>query len=298
MTRIIFLFITFLLLASCRTGVRQKKHILRKKQKPVLTYNAAFIPSPKEDSPWYGRSGFIHPLYTPSGKIVTEAFPEDHMHHHGLMFAWTSGVVDGEKVDFWNSQRQQGKVEHLKTVVAEDGKIVVKLRHLDLTGEFPEVVLLETWEIAVVDHPLMNVFDFKSTQVCVLPKGLAIEPYRYGALCVRGKDSWLKNGYKILSSDGDDRLKTKHKQPLWTAMSGVVDGQECGLAVIQHKENFRFPQHVRAHPKMPYFSYLPMVKEGFQLENGKPYVTKFRFAVFDGQIDSQELGAISEGFNN
>ena len=71
--------------------------------------------------------------------------------------------------------------------------------------------------------------------------------------------------------------------PNWVTMYGPVDGQECGVVVMNHPDNFRFPRWVRLHPSMPYFVYSPMVKEPFSIEPGKPYVSKFRYLTFDGQ---------------
>ncbi len=60
-------------------------------------------------------------------------------------------------------------------------------------------------------------------------------------------------------------------------MYGPVDGEICGVVVMNHPDNFRFPQWVRLHPAMPYFVYAPMVQEPFAIEPGKPYVSKFRY---------------------
>ena len=32
----------------------------------------------------FSRSNYIHPLYNNDGEIITEDFPEDHLHHHGI----------------------------------------------------------------------------------------------------------------------------------------------------------------------------------------------------------------------
>src|SRR6056297_1671009 len=125
---------------------------------PLLQYNARYIESPKADAPWYGRSGFIHPVYTPSGRIVTDGFPSDHLHQHGVMFAWTSARIDGRRVDFWNSSSQTGRVEHADTLKADEDALAVKLHHIDDTDQPPRVVLHETWQIQAVPHPSMHVF--------------------------------------------------------------------------------------------------------------------------------------------
>ena len=284
----ILFFITFSF--SCSSQTESGKLSLKSEGKDILIYNVDFLPSPKKDAPWFGRSGFIHPVYSPKGKVLTTPFPSDHLHQHGIMFAWTSGRIDGRKVDFWNSKKLEGKVEHVETVSVNDSKIIVKLRHIDLKGN--KVVINETWEISKVDHPTHNVFDLKSTQNCVLKEGLTIAKYHYGSLCMRSI-----GGFTALTSEGKDRKAGNHSKPQWVAFSGQVDGENCGLAGIQHKNNFRYPQAVRIHPQMPYFSFTPMVHEGFKLEHGKPYVSKYRFVAFDGKVNSAELNKISKDFN-
>lgn len=49
--------------------------------------------------PKFTRSGYIHPLYGLDGQVLTDDFPADHFHHHGLFWAWpvvkTRDVVTG-----------------------------------------------------------------------------------------------------------------------------------------------------------------------------------------------------------
>jgi hypothetical protein len=64
--------------------------------KPVLEYvtdvTGSGLPTP--------HAGFIHPLYTPGGKVITDLAPPDHPHHRGVFLAWYAmhGAVDA---DFW-----------------------------------------------------------------------------------------------------------------------------------------------------------------------------------------------------
>lgn len=280
----------FVFTFSCISQTSEKI-TLKNGGKDILVYNSEYLPSPKKDAPWFGRSGFIHPVYSPQGKTLTTPFPADHLHQHGIMFAWTSGRIDGRKVDFWNSKLLQGKVEHVETVSVSDSKIIVKLRHIDLKGG-GKVALTETWEITKVDHPELNVFDLKSIQNCELKDGLTIAKYHYGALCLRSI-----SGFTAVTSEGVDRIKGNHTRPSWVAFSGKVNGEDCGIAGIQHKSNFRYPQPVRIHPEMPYFCFAPMVAGEFKLEYGKAYISRFRFVAFDGRVNSEELNKISEEFN-
>jgi len=269
---------------------------LRGSSGPLLRYNAAYVESPQANAPWYGRSGFIHPVYTPAGRIVTDDFPADHLHQHGLMFAWTSARIDGRHVDFWNSGQRSGIVEHVETVQADEDSLSVKLRHIDPTVQPPQVVLQETWQIRRVEHPSMNVFDLVSTQQCVMDRPLQIAEYHYGALCVRGAAAWMDGRATMQTSEGKDRAAGNHSRPNWVAMVGEVDGAACGIAAFGHPDNFRAPQPVRLHPEMPYFCFAPMVGGDFAIAPGEDYVSRFRFAAFDGPLNPEQLDLLWNEF--
>ncbi len=260
--------------------------------RPVLRYNAGYLESPKPSAPWYGRSGFIHPVYTPGGRIVTDDFPADHLHQHGLMFAWTSARIEGRHVDFWNSGPQSGVVEHVETVHADDDSLTVKLRHIDPTVEPPREVLQEDWQITRVEHETLHVFDLVSTQKCVMREPLKIAEYHYGAMGIRGAAQWMNGKATILTSEGKERIAGNHSRPNWVAMVGEVDGAICGIAAMGHPSNFRAPQPVRLHPEMPYFCFAPMVAGDFELSPGEDYVSRFRFVAFDGQLDRVGLDSL------
>jgi len=259
--------------------------------RPLLTYNAGYIPSPDPETPWFGRSGFIHPVYTPKGRVVTEPFPEDHPHQHGLMFPWVKSSYNGKKVDFWNSKKKLGKIEHAKTIEADADRIKVQLRHIATGKGEPVTVLDETWTITRVPHESMNVFDLVSEQRCATDKPLIIQKYHYGGMAVRGPSAWLED-CTMLTSNGKGREKGNHTRPNWVVQFGEVDNEVCGIAAMCHPRNFRAPQPVRLHPKKPYFCFAPMVLGEFQIEPDKPYISRFRFVAFDGEPDAEQLEAL------
>lgn len=272
--------------------------------RPIMTYNAALVPSPIADAPWYGRSGFIHPVYSPKGRVVTAAFPEDHPHQHGLMFAWTSAEYEGQKVDFWNSHKKQGKVEHVKTNHAGKNMIAVRLRHEISAGPHKDLIVLsETWTITRVEHDTLNVFDLVSVQVNVTDKPLKLRKHKYGGMCIRGPASW-SNGDAMLTSEGKNQKEGNHTRPNWVALFGKAakpgeantPGEDhaeiAGIAAMAHPNNFRGPQPTRMHEEMSYFCFAPMILDAFEIKPGKPYVSKFRFVAYDGKPDADALNAI------
>ena len=76
----------------------------------IFAYHKTITKPPAGIDPLYQRSGFIHPLATRSGLVVTDDFPPDHAHQHGLFFAWVNTTFDGRKVDFWNQHSKTGRV--------------------------------------------------------------------------------------------------------------------------------------------------------------------------------------------
>lgn len=50
----------------------------------------------------YPRANYIHPLYGLSGEILTEDFPEDHLHHRGIFWAWHQLYIKNKRAgDGW-----------------------------------------------------------------------------------------------------------------------------------------------------------------------------------------------------
>jgi hypothetical protein len=295
-----FTFGLMLLLCASTTNAAddaQKTLTLSDGDRPIATYNAAFVPSPIDDAPWYGRSGFIHPVYSPKGRVVTGAFPEDHPHQHGLMFAWTSAEYEGQRVDFWNSQKKQAKIEHVKTIQADRDTIKVHLRHLIIAGQDkPLNVLNEVWTITRVSHETLNIFDLVSVQTCATDKPLKLRKHKYGGMCIRGPASW-SNGDAMLTSEGKNQAQGNHTRPNWVALFGKVDNETCGIAAMSHPDNFRAAQPVRLHPEMSYFCFAPMILDAFEIKPGEPYVSKFRFVTYDGKPDAKKLDAIWQDYS-
>ena len=58
-------------------------------EKHLFTYNYAVTYPPQGVDTAYKRSGFIHPLRTLEGEVLTNCSPSDHYHHFGLWYAWT-----------------------------------------------------------------------------------------------------------------------------------------------------------------------------------------------------------------
>jgi hypothetical protein len=277
----------------------------------VLRYHHAVVDPPAGIDPVYRRSGFIHPLLSPSGRAVTDDFAPDHAHQHGLFFAWVNTTFRGHPVDFWNQKGLTGRVRHDAILGASSGPVfaglAVRLLHEDITSPgSPAPVLEETWSVRAYRSGKTHVVDFESRQVCAGREPLKINKYHYGGLGLRGNRAWydpqagdgLPNPERsgrsdFLTSDGKHRSDGNHTRLRWVNLSGLVDGQVAGITILDDPENFRAPQPVRLHPNKPYFCFAPMVLGEFVIKPGPPYLSRYRLLIHDGAPDQ---GAIEKAW--
>ena len=248
--------------------------------------------------PIFRRAGYIHPVVTPSGRAVTDDYPPDHFHHHGIWFAWTKTEFEGRAPDFWNMGDGTGTVEFVALDDAWGGLVHggfrSRHRHVDTSGRVPKTVLEEVWEVTayrVGDAPKPYfVFDLVSTQECAAASPLTLSEYRYGGMGFRGHRDWKgKDNAFFLTSEGKDRSTGHATRARWCHVGGRVGGRLAGLAILDHPRNFRSPQPMRIHPDDPFFNFAPPQLGKFEIAPGAPYVSRYRYVVADGPPDAAEL---------
>jgi len=260
--------------------------------RPVLHYCHATVPSPDVTKPYYDRSGFIHPVFSPSGLVMTDGMPiGDHTHQHGVMFAWRQAQYESREVDFWNVATGLGRVEHASVDHIDQGPVwggfQVTLRHFELKAPGgPRQRIHETWNVRVYAQAKPFLWDFESRQIVTGNQPLEILEFNYGGMMIRGSRQWRDvANCGFLTSLGDSRETGNHTRPKWVEMFGPVDGQEAGIVVLGDPQNYRSPQPVRLHPSMPYFCFAPMVLGEFDLLPNKTFQLQYRFFTHDGPPD-------------
>jgi len=269
------------------------------KLRRLMSYQAEPGEFPRADiKPVFKRGGYLHPITTPSGKIVTDDFPANHIHHHGVWWAWTHTEFDGRQPDFWNMGDGKGLVEFESLDRSWNGNLHAgfRARHrfVDTTSSKPVTVLNETWQVTAYaggESSRYWIFDLVSEQQCATDKELKLPTYRYGGVGVRGNWAWNGTGKALfLTSEGEtDRDKGNLSRARWCDMGGDVDGSRVGIAILCHPENFRAPQPMRLHPTEPFFNYAPQQAGDMAIKPGEKYVAKYRFVVHDGPPDQAEL---------
>lgn len=265
--------------------------------KPVLWYQGEPGDLPRTNiAPEFRRGGYIHPLLTLSGRAVTDDYPPNHIHHHGVWWAWTKTEFQGREPDFWNMGQKKGRGEFVGIDHTWSGPVHsgFKARHrfVDLTAPTPVTALNDEWEVriypATADDKLW-MFDLVSTQTTATEAPLKLPEYHYGGLGFRGNWAWNgKDKCFFLTSEGEtDREKGNFTRGRWCAIWGNVDGQPAGVTILGSPQNFGAPQPMRLHPSEPFFCYAPQQLGPMEIVPGKPYVSRYRFLVHDGPPDKE-----------
>ncbi len=280
------------------TAVRENHQIVvRSGDKEVLRYQAEPGDLPRPEIPAaFVRGGYIQSIHTPSGRLITDDFPANHLHHHGVWSPWTKTEFEGRHPDFWNMGTGTGTVEFVAVdkIWQKDGKAGFSVRHrfVDLTTKPAKTALLESWDIAVSSEDGIYRIDFTSTQTCASASPLKLPEYHYGGFGFRGNAAW--NGTancRFLAADGvTDRDKLNTLRERWVWVGGQVGDATCGVTILCHPSNFRFPQPVRANPTEPFFCYAPTQLGEMEITPGKDYVARYRMVVADGEPDAAKAG--------
>ncbi|PAY20165.1 hypothetical protein CKO51_06910 [Rhodopirellula sp. SM50] len=231
-------------------------------QSEVLRYNLTAPKAPEGIDPRYQRSGYIHPIYSPAGRMVSGDFAADHPHQHGLFAAWTDTSFRGKKVDFWNQLKQLGVVLHERVIAVggegERTEFSVAVRHYAIDDQgVREAILDDVWTVGVsggtgVDDSADDqkrpryVIEFSTEQTNITEHPLSINEYHYGGIGFRGNNAWYSapsakalaafvkqpqadapplelTRHRFLTSQGHDRRLGNHSRPEWTALFGIVD---------------------------------------------------------------------------
>lgn len=270
---------------------------IRQGDTKVLQYNHAPVPPPEGKNPLYTRSGFIHPLWSPTGDVLTDIHPPDHIHHLGIWMPWTKTKFEGKEVDFWNLASGQGTVRFVKFLSTTSGPVYggfkAEQEHVALkTSDGEKVVLREEWDVRVynIGGPKKGywLWDFVSTQRCVADSPLYQVKYRYGGFGFRAAAEWVDENSMYLTSEGKTRKDGHATRARWCEAAGAINGKWAGITFMSHPENFQHPEPMRIWPpemKHVFFNWAPSQATDWVMEPGKDHVFRYRQYVHEGKVE-------------
>jgi len=272
----------------------------------VLSYNHAIVPPPpleemndrnKKKRDLYYRGAFIHPLWSPTGSVLTNIHPGDHYHHVGIWMPWTKTKFEGKPTDFWNIGDGTGTVRFDRFLSTTSGPVFGGFKaehdHVALkTADGEKVVLKEVWDVRVynIGGPGEGywLWDIVSSQRCVADSPLLLEKYRYGGFGFRGSADWKGETAAYLTSTGKTRKDGHATRARWCDTAGVSDGSWKGVTFFSHPDNFRHPEAMRIWPGFEqevFFNWAPVQTGEFEMKPGQDHVFRYRQFVHEGKVD-------------
>ena len=282
-------------------------------EKKVLNYAYKAVPLPKGVSELYTRDGFIHPLWSPKGEILTRIQPPDHYHHYGIWNPWTHTEFEGREVDFWNLYKAQGTVraKAVSSVVSGPvfGEFSALHDHIDLGAADPEgrqTALYETWRVRVWNADPQNnrwLIDFASQLNPATDSVFTIKAYRYQGFGFRATEKWDDQNATLLTSEGKDKSTGNATRARWCDVNGMSDFGTSGILFMTHPHNYNFPEQLRIWPtgsnqgkENVFFNFNPAQEQDWVLKPGKAYSLKYRMLVYDGKISPEKANRYWQDF--
>ncbi len=269
-------------------------------EKPILSYRFATTFPPEGIDSLYQRSGFIHPLTSPGGEVLTRIQPPDHYHHYGIWGPWTKTHIDDREVDFWNLIKGQGTVKFAGFISETEGLIFSGFKalqqHIDF-GEkqiaMNEILDVRAWNVG----EKVWVVDYTTSLNSPLENGIMLDAYRYGGgIGFRATEKWEKNNCTVLTSDNKTRIDADGSYARWCMVEGEssVDEGRSGILFLSHPSNRMHPEPMRVWPLDAngrrgdmYFEFVPIRHDDWKLEPKQNYTLKYRMIIFDGEMDAK-----------
>jgi hypothetical protein len=265
----------------------------------VLRYQYNPMPPPEGADSLYTRSGFIHPIWSPRGRVLTRIHPPDHIHHMGFWTPWTRTEFQGRSVDFWNLGDGTGTVRFVRFTSKESGPVFARFQavheHVDLTAPGGETVVLdEVWDVWVWNTGKAEqrrwIWDFLTSQACAGKEPLKLLKYRYGGFGFRGSAEWNEKNSDYLTSGRKTRKNGNGTRARWCRVFGRFRQGQAGIAFLSHPENHQHPEPLRIWPSGDvFFGFCPVVNEEWILESGQDYVRRYRVLVYDGKMGVDDI---------
>jgi hypothetical protein len=256
-------------------------------KKPILSYRFATTFPPDSINPLYKRSGFIHPLSSPGGEVLSRIQAPDHYHHYGIWGPWTKTTIDGRSVDFWNLMAGEGTVKFAGFLSEAEGAIYSGFQalqqHVDFGAKGEDQIAMNE----ILDVRAWNIgegvwmIDYTTSLNSPLKNGIMLDAYRYGGgIGFRATEKWHKDNCTVLTSDNKTRIDADGSFAKWCIVEGesATAAGRSGILFLSHPSNRMHPEPMRVWPLDAnggrgdmYFEFVPIRHDDWKLEPKQNY---------------------------
>lgn len=220
---------------------------------------------------------YVHPLCLPDGRPLTLDGPEDHVHHRGLMVAWSE--VNG--VDFWGevNPAPHGRIVHQRFEGMRGGTDAeIVARNQWIAGGKTLLAERRILRVAPPSNEGLWLEWITELEAAAEPVKLAAGQHVYNGLGIRFVAEM--NGGEVLNSNGAATVERANGDPAdWCAYFAAG----AGVAFFNHPRNPRHPSPFFVMNKaFGYMSAAPTFREPFQLAPGRPLRLHWGVLAFSG----------------
>jgi hypothetical protein len=305
------------ILTSCKEGIRAIQDpvsgqiIISEGSRPVLQYNYktvferdaldtmpankyrreandTFMANPSIYA--VPRSNYIHPLYGPSGEMLTRDWSKDHPHHRGIYWAWPE-VEFGAKVGDLHAlqivfARPTGNVR----IISESDYAQVEAENIwkweDSIPVVREVAIIRAYRSGKYGRVIDLSFRFVALRDSV--SIARRETKFYGGLNIRMQTP----EFQKISFHRDSVVSQTVRA--WSDLSGLFSGSQTrsGLLVLQHHANPDYPGEYIQYPDLSWIQpTFPSSGTRYSLAAGVPLILRYRLLVHPGMMPDDVLSA-------
>lgn len=271
--------------------------------KPVVTYQGE-AQAPHDVAAEFARSGYLHPLVSPSGVVVTADYPKDKPAQHGIWSAWDKVNFDGHVIDFRDPTRKQGRVarESMGPVASGAAMGWFGTHQYFTDASTGATVLREGWSITV-HRPepgrRYNMLDLDVTSETMQGRPVNLEQSLLGGTFLRGPAQWQGAAQSVfLSSEGATRAAAKGAASRWIYLGGKVSGKPVGVAILSSPKYSQAPQSAYVDGEDPVFGFAPAGAAPVAVTSSKPLHLAYRFVVIDGAPDAKLFDQLWKDYAN
>ena len=251
----------------------------------------------------YARAHYLHPVYSLHNTVLTEDFPEDHLHHRGIFWAWHQNFVGDKSVgDAWALEDFSWEVRAATAEQRPDARVL----HTDVSWKSPlwldgqgaqQPFVREKTDITVHKSAQnYRIIDFR-IELQALEDSLMIG----GSEDEKGYSgfSWRIPLPEDLSFMSEQGKVTPQNEAIpagpWMNISGDLDGRPGreGVAVISHPANPGHPHPwiLRSSGSMQNAAFPG--REKFLIAQDAPLVLRYRLIVYDGTLPDDLIHRLS-----
>jgi len=261
----------------------------------------------------YERGGFIHPLKSPTGQVLTRIQAPDHYHHYGIWNPWTHTEINGEVVDFWNIGGGKTTVLVEGTKGSVSGPVFAEVKadlaqvmlNPDRSVKLRAIEETQTIRVYEPHGKDSYVMDFTSQFGLGSETPVKILPYRYAGIGWRATPEWNAENSEMITSEGVTvRSKINSTVARWCIVQGMTGNEYAGAVVLSSPENHGHPEPMRVWDENDgntareggkkgavFFNFNPAMenlREAWDLKSGKAQILKYRLVVFTGKFTPEK----------